>query len=57
MGVPKFFESFTEGTRSLSNLPVAVIVSLVALPRSTSPFACKVPPTVVMPAIETPPCL
>ena len=34
---PKSLASSVEGTMSLSNLPVAVIVSLVALPRFTSP--------------------
>ena len=37
-----------EGARSESTLPVNVIVSLVALPRSTFPFAVKVPDMVTL---------
>ena len=65
---PKSLASSVEGTMSLSNLPVAVIVSPVASPKSTLPFKVVPPvtvrspptfkssPTVVIPAIETPPC-
>jgi hypothetical protein len=35
---PKSLAPSVLGTKSLSNLPVAVIVSLVALPRLISPF-------------------
>ena len=41
--VPRFLVSSADGTKSLSNLPVAVIVSEVALPRLTLPFALSVP--------------
>ena len=40
---PKSLAPSVEGTKSLSNLPVAVIVSEVALPRFSSPFAFNVP--------------
>ena len=40
-----------DGTISLSNLPVAVIVSEVALPRLTSPSKFDVPASVVIPVI------
>ena len=68
VGEPKSLASSVEGRRSLSNLPVAVIVSLVALPKSTlppnevTPATAKLLPRtaaplmVVIPAIETPPC-
>ena len=46
---PKSLAPSVEGTKSLSNLPVAVIVSDVALPKSTSPFAVRVPETVAAP--------
>ena len=46
--VPKSWVSSADGTNALSNLPVAVIVSLVALPRSTFPFAVKVPDMVTL---------
>ena len=40
---PKSLALSVLGTKSLSNLPVAVIVSEVALPRLTLPFALSVP--------------
>ena len=44
--VPKSLVLVVEGTKSLSNLPVAVIVSEFTLPKSTSPFAFSVLVTV-----------
>ena len=40
---PKSLLPSVLGTKLLSNLPVAVIVSLVALPRSTLPLATRLP--------------
>ena len=48
---PKSLAPSVEGTMSLSNLPVAVIVSPVALPRLTSPSKFDVPASVVIPVI------
>ena len=47
--VPKSCALSDEGTRSESNLPVAVIVSLVALPKSTFPCAIKFAENVLLP--------
>ncbi len=44
--VPKSLAPSVDGTRSLSKRPVAVIVSLVASPKSTFPFATNPPVTV-----------
>ena len=41
-----------EGIKSLSNLPVAVIVSLVASPRSTSPLRTVAPETSILALIS-----
>ena len=46
--VPKSLASSVDGTKSLSNLPVAVIVSEVALPRSTLPSRDVSPETVTL---------
>ena len=46
--VPKSWVSSADGTNALSNLPVAVIVSLVALPRSVFPLTVKFPETVTL---------
>ena len=43
---PKSLAPSVEGTKSLSNLPVAVIVSDVASPKSTLPLTVKLPVTV-----------
>ena len=40
---PRSLAPSVDGSKSLSNLPVAVIVSDVALPRSTFPFAFSKP--------------
>ena len=48
---PKSLALSVDGTISLSNLPVAVIVSEVALPRLTSPSKFDVPASVVIPVI------
>ena len=47
--VPRSLVPSSAGTRSLSKRPVAVIVSDVALPRSTSPLAVSVPDAVTLP--------
>ena len=47
--VPKSLAPSVDGTRSLSKRPVAVIVSLVASPKSTFPFATNPPVTVASP--------
>ena len=47
--VPKSRALSVDGIKALSNLPVAVIVSDVALPRSTLPFRLDRPPTVMSP--------
>ena len=46
---PKSLASSELGTKSLSNLPVAVIVSVPALPKLTSPFASICPLNVAVP--------
>ena len=46
---PKSLALSVEGTISLSNLPVAVMVSEVALPKSTSPFNTVLPATSTLP--------
>ena len=57
--VPRSLAPSVEGTKSLSNLPVAVIVSDVALPRLTSPVSAVSPLTdrlssiVVVPPAES----
>ena len=48
---PKSLAPSVEGTISLSNLPVAVIVSEVALPRLTSPLKLATSASVVIPVI------
>ena len=50
--VPKSLVPSVEGTRSLLNLPVAVIVSEVALPRSTSPLRTVFPETSILALIS-----
>ena len=54
---PKSLASSVEGTMSLSNLPVAVIVSPVASPKSTLPFKIVPPVTVKSPVSMSLPCL
>ena len=49
---PKSLAPSVEGTKSLSNLPVAVIVSEVALPRSTSPLRTVAPETSILALIS-----
>ena len=51
--VPKSRASSLDGTKSLSNLPVAVIVSLVAFPKSTSPLKTPAPVTVIADNVPT----
>ena len=46
MDVPKSLAPSVEGTKEVSNLPVALIVSLVAFPRSTLPSRDVFPETV-----------
>ena len=46
---PKSLAPSVDGTRLLSKRPVAVIVSLVASPKSTFPFATNPPVTVASP--------
>ena len=53
--VPKSLAPSEDGTKSLSNLPVAVIVSLVALPRSTSPLRTVLPATSTFPSASIAP--
>ena len=52
---PKSLALSVLGTKSLSNLPVAVIVSEVALPRLVSPFVFSVPVRLVTPPTFTVP--
>ena len=53
--VPKSLAPSVEGTKSLSKRPVAVIVSLVAFPKSTFPFATNAPLAVTVPDAVTAP--
>ena len=48
---PRSLAPSVDGTRSLSKRPVAVIVSLVAFPRSIFPLNTELPVTVRLPAI------
>ena len=52
---PKSLALSVDGTISLSNLPVAVIVSEVALPRSTSPLRTVFPETSIFALISRSP--
>ena len=52
---PKSLAPSVEGTKSLSNLPVAVIVSEVASPKSTLPLRTVFPETSTFALISTSP--